>query len=283
MAWLTTDRPDVFRAEAGAFLDTRPDLHHVLLSGLDVADYARESGDAASLPVLGWWRDDSEGTTAAFVRTPPSTVATTSLPGSACASLARLLASETPSPGGLVADEATVPAFVDQWQALTGREPEVRPHSRLFRLDTLVQPPLLPTGRARVASATERTLVLDWCEQFVKEAGPLGMSVPAFVDERLAHGGWTVWDVDGEAVAMATRTRTVSGMTRVTCVYAPAEYRGQGYATAVTAASASAAREAGAAHVVLCADPADLKAHRLYQALGFQPAADYRIISLRHP
>jgi ribosomal protein S18 acetylase RimI-like enzyme len=50
------------------------------------------------------------------------------------------------------------------------------------------------------------------------------------------------------------------------------EARGRGYASAVTIRAAREARDAGAGHVTLLADPAATAVIRMYERLGFEPA-----------
>ncbi|MFD8075557.1 hypothetical protein ACFV3E_23255 [Streptomyces sp. NPDC059718] len=98
MTWFITDKPEVFRSEAGPFLAARPDLHTMLLSGLDTIEQLW-SGGKTPPTVLGWWREpDEAATTAAFVWMPPhlltasrlSQAAATHLAGSCSPKLSRL-------------------------------------------------------------------------------------------------------------------------------------------------------------------------------------------------
>lgn len=47
MTWFLTDKPEVFRSEAGAFLAARPDRHTMLLSGLDTIEQLRSGANPA--------------------------------------------------------------------------------------------------------------------------------------------------------------------------------------------------------------------------------------------
>ncbi|ETK35554.1 acetyltransferase [Microbispora sp. ATCC PTA-5024] len=278
MAWSITDSPDVFRAEAGAFVASRPDLHTMMLSGLDTIERLR-SGGATPPAVLGWWRDRGESrTTAAFVWTPPQLLAASRLSGAACTGLARLLSAGDRSFSGLMADDATIGVFSEAWKAATGSAPESRVHLRLYRLDQVVPPRVVPPGEPRVATAGDRDLLHNWCTSFVAEAGSLGADLDTFIDERIARQGWRLWDDGGEAVAMAATTPAVAGMARITPVYTPPRHRGRGYGAAVTMAVSRAAQEAGAAHVLLFTDLANATSNRLYQRIGYRPVADYRIL-----
>ena len=86
----------------------------------------------------------------------------------------------------------------------------------------------------------------------------------------MSYGGMTLWEANGEPVAMAGLTRPDAGMVRVIAVYTPPHLRGRGYGGAVTAAVTRAALEAGAEDVVLFTDLANPISNRLYQRLGFE-------------
>ncbi|MEW9527451.1 GNAT family N-acetyltransferase [Microbispora sp. NPDC049125] len=278
MAWSITDSPDVFRAEAGAFVASRPDLHTMMLSGLDTIERLR-SGEATPPAVLGWWRDEGEErTTGAFVWMPPHLLAASRLADAPCTSLAQLLSAGDHPFRGLMADDATIRLFSEAWKTVTGSTPESELHLRLYRLEQVAPPRVAPPGEPRVATAKDRDLLHAWCTSFVEEAGSLGADLDTFVDERIAGKGWRLWEVGGEAVAMAATTPTVAGMARITPVYTPPEHRGRGYGAAVTVAVSKAAQEAGAAHVLLFTDLANSTTDRLYQRIGYRPVSNYQIM-----
>ncbi|MBP2706126.1 GNAT family N-acetyltransferase [Microbispora sp. RL4-1S] len=280
MAWHITDRPDVFHAEAGAFVASRPDLHTMLLSGLDTIERLR-SGSAMPPAVLGWWRDQGENrTTAAFVWMPPHILAASRLSGAACTDLAQLLSAGDHPFRGLMADDATIGLFSQAWKTATGSTLESRLHLRLYRLEQVVSPSLAVPGKSRVATAGDRDLLHAWCTSFIAEAGPLGVDLDTFIDERIARHGWRLWEVGGEVVAMAATTPAVAGMARITPVYTSPDHRGQGYGAAVTMAVSRAAQESGAAHVLLFTDVSNPTSNRLYQRIGYQPVSDYRIVQV---
>ncbi|MFI6084407.1 GNAT family N-acetyltransferase [Streptomyces sp. NPDC051217] len=268
----------MFRSEAGAFLVARPDLHTMLLSGLDSIEHPR-SGGTAPPTLLGWWREgDGAPTTAAFVWIPPHLLTASHLSLAAGAGLARLLSTDAHPFTGLLADNASVRAFSEGWETITGAVPDGGPSLRLFRLEQLVPPGAAPPGTPRVATGDDRSLLHDWCTRFVAEAGTLGADLDRFIDERTARGGWRLWTVAGEPVAVAAMTSVVSGMARVTPVYAPPEHRGRGYGAAVTAAVSQAALDAGAEHVLLFTDLANPTSNGLYRRIGYRPVSDYRIV-----
>jgi predicted GNAT family acetyltransferase len=80
---------------------------------------------------------------------------------------------------------------------------------------------------------------------------------------------------------MAAHSPVVAGQSRIAPVYTPPELRGRGYAGAVTAAVGRAARDAGAAQVLLFADLANPTSTALYRRLGYRPVTDHVDIALR--
>lgn len=278
MTWFITDKPEVFRSEAGAFLAARPDLHTMLLSGLDTIEQLR-SGGKAPATVLGWWREpDETATTAAFVWMPPHLLTASRLSPVAATHLVGFLSTRTQPFTQLLVDDSSVRAFSEAWQTTTGSAPKSGPHLRLYRLGQFVRPGVAPPGAPRTATEGDRALLRDWCTRFVSEAGSLGADLDAFIDERMSRGGWRLWTVGGEPVAMAAMTSVVVGTARLTPVYTLPEQRGRGYGSAVTAAVSQAARDAGAEHVLLFTDLANPTSNSVYQRIGYRPVSDYRIV-----
>ena len=107
--------------------------------------------------------------------------------------------------------------------------------------------------------------------------------IPGFWDDRLSYGGLTLWEVAGEPVAMAGRTRDVAGVGRVAPVYTPPAQRQRGYGAAVTTAVTQSALDAGAAAVVLFTDQANPTSNALYQRLGYRPVEDRVLLNLHQP
>ncbi|MDX2818872.1 GNAT family N-acetyltransferase [Streptomyces sp. PA03-5A] len=278
MTWFITDKPEVFRSEAGAFLAARPDLHTMLLSGLDTIEQLRSGGKQPST-VLGWWREaDETATMAAFVWMPPHMLTASRLSQAAATHLAVLLSTQTQPFAQLLADDSSVRAFSEAWRTTTGSAPKSGPHLRLYRLGRLVRPGVAPPGAPRTATSGDLALLREWCTRFVTEAGSLGTDLDAFIDERMSRGGWRLWTVGDEPVAMAAMTSVLAGTARLTPVYTPPEQRGRGYGSAVTAAVSQAARDAGAEHVLLFTDLANPTSNSVYQRIGYRPVSDYRIV-----
>jgi predicted GNAT family acetyltransferase len=164
--------------------------------------------------------------------------------------------------------------FVAGWRKRTGVAARRGLRARLYRLAELIPPPP-PGGNARVADASDRDLLLRWYPAFHEELGDVRETDYAvLVDDRLSHGDITLWEVDGVPVSTASRSRPDSGMVRIVMVYTPPEFRGHGYAAAVTATASQAALDQGMTDVVLFTDLDYPTSNGVYQRIGYRPVLD---------
>jgi GNAT superfamily N-acetyltransferase len=286
MSWRMTEAVDEFLAEAGEFLRADRVRNTVILTVTETlrtrpAAYQGPTGSAA--PALGWWRArdaGGSGVGAAFMQTPPFPVVLTAMSEEAAAALAHQLADAGREIPGLNAPEPAAEAFTAAWRDRTGSPASVHQRHRLFRLGDLTWPSPMPDGRARIATDGDRDLLVAWFVDFTAEAGDMVQGDQAqVVDERLSYQGLTIWESGGVPVSVAGVTPAVAGMTRVGPVYTPPELRGRGYAGAATAAVSQAARDAGAAEVLLYTDLANPTSNALYQRLGYQAVEDRMLLT----
>lgn len=269
MRWTFTADPARFPAAAEEWLLRDPAGNTIMLTALDRGRRGLWEDGA----VLGWLTpaDAPDGTDVRGVvlHTPPYPLRLAALPPEAIAPLAEALRSRPLT--GVGGPVARVEAFVAVW----GRAPAKRMDERLYRLGTLVEPPL--PGRARRAGLGDLGRMVDWYAAFAAEAGTatLDADVDALVRHRIARGELVLWEHEGRIVSFAAFSTPVAAMARIGPVYTPPEHRRRGYGAAVTHAAAVAARAAGATEVLLFADLANPTANSIYQALGFRPAGDH--------
>jgi RimJ/RimL family protein N-acetyltransferase len=274
MAWHLTDSVEEFHDAAGDFLRSRPVEHTVPLTLVDTLRKRGPHAYGPDDPIFGWWAGPDGVVAGAVLQTPPYPLLVTAAPD--LAGLAELLAGR-PLPG-VNALAADVDAFAAAWRRRTGAAASPGRRTRLFRLDALTPPAPLAPGKARVADAGDRELLVAWMAAFQIEIEESAVDVAGTVDEMLTYGGLTLWEVDGSPVAMAGTSRLEAGMIRVMAVYTPPELRGRGYAGAVTSAVSQAALDAGAADVVLFTDLANPTSNALYQRLGYRPIEDRAVV-----
>ncbi|MFD4762921.1 GNAT family N-acetyltransferase [Streptomyces sp. NPDC058439] len=270
MTWTFTDDVDAFLDAAGASLAARPVENTLVLT---VAAALRRGGPHAytgSAPLLGWWRGADGEVAGTLVQTPPYRPLLGTVAPEALAPLAAALPLTE-----INADRATAEALAATWPGH-----RVDQEQRLYRLETLVPPSPAPAGRPRAATAADRELLVRWLRAFADQVGQPGKNAERLVDERTAAGTLTLWEDGGVPVSMAGASPRIAGTVRIATVYTPAEYRGRGYAAAVTAEVARAAREAGAQEVLLFTDLANPTSNGVYRRIGFRAVSDRLLISV---
>lgn len=266
--WELTEDVEAFTATAGDFLRSRPVEHTVFLTLIDTLRRRGMRAYGSGAPIFGSWRPGGGATDGVLLQTPPYPMMFSRLPAGAVTAAVDALA-DRPLPGVnmLTAD---ADEFVAAWRGDARQGLRVR----LYRLETLIPPPP-PGGRARVADASDRDLLLRWFPAFHEELNDVSETDhSAVIDDRLAYGGITLWEADGVPVSTASRSRLASEMVRIQMVYTPREHRGHGYAAAVTATASQAALDEGATDVVLFTDLDYPTSNGVYQRIGYRPVLD---------
>ncbi|MFG2888826.1 GNAT family N-acetyltransferase [Streptomyces sp. NPDC048248] len=279
MTWTLTGDIDRFEEAAGAFLRARPTEHTVLLSVLlSVAASLRAIGPDAygdRAPWFGWWQPAGRPVEAAVVRTPPRPALLSPMGDDAATALVDALARRALAVPGVNACRPAAEAYASAWRRRHGGMVATAARRRLYRLGTLTPPEPAPPGAARPATFADRDLLLDWFAAFAADIGSPEPRGAGAVDDRLADGRCTLWEVEGRPVSLAGITRTVAGSARVAPVYTPPELRGRGYAAGVTSALSRAARDSGAQEVLLFTDLANATSNALYRRIGYRPVEDH--------
>ncbi|MBE1535371.1 GNAT family N-acetyltransferase [Actinomadura algeriensis] len=274
MGWTLTRDLDTFLADAGAYMHADPAVHTVALT-VTATMRARDPADREDV-LFGRWTHGGRVAGIALW-TPPRP------PLLGCApDAARELADVLTAHGdvrGVHAAPETAEAFAGAWRRRTGGTTRVAMRQRLYRLGALAVPDPLPPGAARIATAADHGLALDWFVAFHEEDDEHGPVDPAALDDRIATGGLALWETAGTPVAMAARTRIAAAMARVAPVYTPPEHRRRGYGAAVTAAVTRSALDAGAREVVLLTDLANPTSNGVYRRLGYRPVEDRTIFT----
>jgi ribosomal protein S18 acetylase RimI-like enzyme len=267
MGWTVTNDVERYLAAAGGFLRADPVENTVPLG---VVEALRIRGVTTAGPgeLFGWWETDGD-VRGALLLSAGFPLLLSAMPDALAAELADVLADREVVLSGVTAQPSAAGAFADGWRR-TGLAARLQMRQRLFRLGRLCRPSA-PDGRARVATAADRALVHAWFTAFEDEAGGAGRVDEAAIDDRIGYGGVLLWEVGGEAVALAGRTRVAADMVRIGPVYTPPAHRRRGYGAAVTA---TLSRDAGAEHVVLFTDLANPTSNGLYRRLGYEAVSD---------
>jgi GNAT superfamily N-acetyltransferase len=286
MTWRTTGDVAEFLDVAGAYLRRERARNTVLLT---VTDQLRVSParDAAAVgqarrPLFGWWqgRDDAVG--GAFMHTPPYPLLLTAVTADAAVDLAASLAGRPLSAVNAYPEAAR--RFADAWRDATGCLAVPRRSMRLYRLTELAWPDPVPDGAPLVAADADAPLLAGWFAAFAREVHDADEEDHASaVRGKLGYGGISVWQAGGRPVSMGAVSRQVAGMVRIGPVYTPPEFRGHGYASAVTAELSARAREAGAAEVLLYTDLNNPVSNSIYQRIGYRAVEDRVVLTFSAP
>ena len=290
MVWRTTGDVAGFLAAAGECLWRERARNTVILTvseqlRVNPARYSspRDIGispDGDHRPLFGWWTDQSDIVSGAFLHTPPYPLLLTAIPRGVAADLATALAGRPLS--GVNGHVAAAEAFAATWRAAhPSRKVTVERRLRLYRLGELAWPDPAPDGTLRVAADADAPLLTGWFTAFADEVQDMdaGEDQAPDVRDKLSYGGALIWEADGRPVAVACVTRQVVKMIRIGPVYTPPELRGRGYASAVTAEASRRAREAGAEEVLLYTDLANPTSNSIYRRIGYRAVEDRIVLA----
>lgn len=187
------------------------------------------------------------------------------------AAVAGLIHSLGRSPAGVAGRREAAYGFARTWREATGEGARLTRSQRLHALDSLV-PPLGVDGAARPAAEADVALVGKWMDAFQAEIGDVTVRGADWAGERLPRV--TLWEAGGRPVSLAAHSVPAAGVSRIGPVYTPAESRGHGYGSAVTAAATQAALADGASGVCLYTDLANPVSNAIYARLGYIPVGD---------
>jgi hypothetical protein len=229
----------------------------------------------ATYPAFGLWlATERDEVVAAALRTPPYNLV---LAGNedAVGGLADALAADGEDLPGVTGATPEVDAFASRWEALRGATAIPRMRQRIYRLGE-VRPVAGVAGSARVATAADRDLLVEWIEAFAAEARSPTAVAERVVDTRLESGdssGLLLWE-DGQPVSVAGWGGPTPNGIRIGPVYTPPGHRRRGYGSAVTAALSERRLAAGSRFCFLYTDLANPTSNRIYLDIGYEPVCD---------
>ena len=166
-------------------------------------------------------------------------------------------------------------AFVQGWQAVTGQSYQRECESRIYQL-TQVKPVATASGSLRLATESDRSLLLRWFAAFEADIdiGSDGDEIERRVDVELKRQSTYLWE-DGIPVSMAGGRPFSATAARIAPVYTPPDYRRKGYATACVAALSQRLLHHGYDRCFLFTDLANPTSNSIYQKIGYCPVCDW--------
>ena len=228
-----------------------------------------------------WWLiNDAQGAVvgAAF-RTAPFGLSLGPMPLEAATLLAGAVAREDDQFPWVSGNEEVISEFLRAYrenQSPGSRRVATPGRQRLLYELTNLRVPKVE-GSCRLATLDDFALVEQWTRDFSEfiegEASTPSENDRAALVARVRSGMMSLWCVNEVPVSMAGHASPVdtptSQVTRVGPVYTPAQFRGHGYGSAVTAAL-SATLLGGGSRVMLYTDATNPTSNGVYQRLGYE-------------
>ncbi len=234
MGWLTTDDLTQFRMAADTYLKSRGAEGTLLLTAARAV--------RGEQPLFGWWvTPDGTEVRGAFLHDTPESLLIAGRVPEFAAALAPVLYRLGREVCGVDAAPEAADAFAAAWTQRTGLAARLHRHVKVYRMAGPAPGAEGPAGRARVATAEDTPLLVDWLRAFGTETGDFARSPEDAAASLLGYGGAIFWEADGQAVALATLTRPVEHAVRIVVVYTPQSVRHRGFASAVMVAASRAA------------------------------------------
>jgi predicted GNAT family acetyltransferase len=150
----------------------------------------------------------------------------------------------------------------------------------LVRVLDSYSPPAPIVGWARPTTTEDVPFLITWMTDFNAEAGLLATTTDDLREAltlRAVAGALWLWVVAGQPVSMAGSaplvTTPTGAVARIGPVYTPAEHRGNGYGTAVTAAVVEALKPR-CDMIMLYTDATKPTSNGIYARLGFEVAGE---------
>ncbi|PSB18627.1 GNAT family N-acetyltransferase [filamentous cyanobacterium CCP2] len=181
-----------------------------------------------------------------------------------------------PGVGGLVRESQI---FMTAWQAFTRQPYELTLAMRIHQL-TQVQPVIRAKGNLRLATPSDRPLLVKWYQAFLDEVKVLfAENAERIVDSSLKRQTAYIWE-DSVPVSFACGSQSLPTAGRIGPVYTPPAYRQKGYATACVATLSQRLLDQGCQRCFLFTDLANPTSNHIYQTIGYVPVCDWNDYTL---
>jgi predicted GNAT family acetyltransferase len=230
-----------------------------------------------------WLVEDGAAVVAAALRTPPfNLVLARPLEQSGVVALASGIDDELPGVTGGLPESAL---FAETWCTRNHLRPRVSVAQCIYALERVIPVTGVP-GAMRKATVEDRPLVGAWYAAFSAEAltargrpdgGEAAAQLERSIDARLDddnRSGVCLWEHAGEIVSLAAFGGETPHGIRIGPVFTPAEQRGRGYASALTAALSAQLLASGRRYCFLYTDLANPTSNKIYRALGYEHVCD---------
>lgn len=260
-----------FLAQHGAALEHHAAEHSLILSLCQMAQQKaarKEDFDIRIVTLL-----DDEGFVCAAVQTKPHNLVLSRARHTEVGPLVDALAETGASPPGVVGPSDVAASFITLWTEKTGQAPVEYMDQIIYALTAVQMPPPVE-GRLRWARQDEADIAAQWIHAFSEDALPKAERVSKANAARKARemidaGRLAFWEAGGRPVAQAGASGT-KDVARISVVYTPEEFRGQGYASAIVANLSKQQLEGGKKMCCLYADARNPVSNSIYRKIGYE-------------
>ncbi|MEJ6527413.1 GNAT family N-acetyltransferase [Exiguobacterium sp. USCH10] len=175
----------------------------------------------------------------------------------------------------VVSERSQAERFGKAWQEITSGTSEMFMSQGLYRLDE-VEDIEMAKGHMRKATTADQAQLEAWYSAFEAESGLRSSSpekVTKAIDTMLKNDDAVFWEVDGQLVSCAKRSRPTENGITVSFVYTSPDARGRGYARSLVADLSRQLLETKS-FCVLYTDLTNPTSNKIYQEVGYEQIMD---------
>lgn len=270
MGVIVTRDPEEFAARAQEFLEARIERNVLATVVKDIV----AGGYRDPPPLFAYARCEQGDIAAAALRTPPWFLLAVGFDHDSARSLIDLWLREEPDLPGVTGTPESNRAIAQAWTGQTGGSTRTRRRMAVHELGEVRDPPRPAPGGLRVPLPEERDLMIEWMQEFAREAEVVGARTESMVDGRMGDGLLHVWD-NGEPVSLIGLNHAVAGAVRIGPVFTPREHRRRGYAGTAVAAVSRLVLARGARTCTLSTDLDNPTSNKVYAEVGYDRVVDW--------
>jgi hypothetical protein len=253
-----------FLEACGAWLSQQEDIHNGVLS----LAHALDSGKHIHTPPFVFAHiERKDRISGCAVYAEPDGITLSEMPTSLTSSLFNELLSDIREPSRIHGPEMPANQLAVYYAELTNSKPVLHSEWNVYRLDG---PPnrCRPTdGSVRLANESDKEMVSVWAKMYDVER-PANVNIEKFLSRKLEDGLLYLW-VDSQPKALLTLSGVNCSGNRISSVFTPEQFRGNGYATSLVYATSVNLLAAGKAFITLNTEIGDPAEH-IYEKLGYK-------------
>jgi len=156
--------------------------------------------------------------------------------------------------------------LANRYAKMISATPVLRSEWNIYRLDDPPHPRRTADGSVRLATKSDTDMVREWGKSYDAEK-PANVNIEKFFSRKLEDGLLFIW-IDSQPKALLTLSGINCSGNRISSVFTPEQYRGNGYATALVHEMSTRLLAAGKAFITLNTEIGDPAEH-IYEALGY--------------